>query len=216
MGKQRRSGQNPPRKRGGQPGNSNAAGHGAPFKNKNAETHGAYSTVNMGDISPAERKRILGMGADVRAHLLDVLRRLWAKEAGLHARIARLEAGGASALYTEREIEMLVPSGGSGADSDMPGGKAESMTTAMKTIIRAAPFDMIIKLSAELDKTQGRIVKTLDTLRAFENDNKRLDLDRRKYTLAKQKAFGEYNVNLETNELNDDYETDENDNLSDD
>lgn len=29
------------RKRGGQPGNRNAAGHGAPFGNKNASGHGA-------------------------------------------------------------------------------------------------------------------------------------------------------------------------------
>ena len=42
--------QKPPRKRGGQPGNKNAAGAGAPMGNKNAETHGAYSAVRVADL----------------------------------------------------------------------------------------------------------------------------------------------------------------------
>ena len=46
--------QKPPRKRGGQPGNKNAAGAGAPAGNRNAETHGAYTTVRLDDLQPEQ------------------------------------------------------------------------------------------------------------------------------------------------------------------
>ena len=48
----------PPRKRGGQPGNKNAAGAGAPAGNRNAETHGAYNTVRLEDLPPEQREYI--------------------------------------------------------------------------------------------------------------------------------------------------------------
>ena len=48
--------QKPPRKRGGQPGNKNAAGAGAPHGNRNAETHGAYSTVRLADLPDEQRE----------------------------------------------------------------------------------------------------------------------------------------------------------------
>lgn len=50
--------QKPPRKRGGQPGNKNAAGAGAPHGNRNAETHGAYSTVRLADLPDEQREYI--------------------------------------------------------------------------------------------------------------------------------------------------------------
>jgi len=198
----------PPKKRGGQKSNNNAAGHGAPPKNKNAETHGAYNKVELEDLPPAAQKSIEDITLDAKANMLRVLRALWVKEADLQGRIAKLKEAGPAALYIEREIEMLVPA----AKDDSPGAKSKKgggMVTAMKTIIRAAAFDLITKLEAELDKTHGRIVKLSDTISAYERDTERLALDRKRHEFAKQKATGEYNINVETGEIVDEVEEDE-------
>ena len=198
----------PRRKRGGQPGNKNAGGFGAPDGNKNAETHGAYSTVDIEGLPPEAQERIAGTTVDVQNNLLQLLTRLYAKEADLQARIDKLLTGGAATLHVERELEILVPRGKDGQGSTAaPGkGKGGGMTTAMKTVIRAASFDMVVKLEAELNKTQGRITKVLDTLRAYQTDKQRLNLDRRKHEFAKQKQLGQFNINPETGEIDDEPE----------
>lgn len=83
--------QKPPRKRGGQPGNKNAAGAGAPMGNKNAETHGAYSAVRVADLPPEQREYIEGITLETEANMLTELRLLIAKEADLQNKIAALE-----------------------------------------------------------------------------------------------------------------------------
>ncbi len=82
------------------------------------------------------------------------------------------------------------------AAEDPEGGK-ESLKTAMKTIIKASPFDRAMKVEAELNKLNGRIIKLLDSMRAHEADQSRLALERLKYQLARQKALGEFEVDPE-------------------
>ena len=54
--------QNQPKKKGGQPGNKNAAGE-TPAKrgNKNAVTHGAFASVSIEDLTEEQRNAILSM-----------------------------------------------------------------------------------------------------------------------------------------------------------
>ena len=200
----------PPKKRGGQKANTNAAGHGAPPKNKNAETHGAYNKVSIEDLPPAEQRGIEEITLDAKANMLRVLRALWVKEADLQTRIAALKEAGPATLYVEREIEMLVPAAVKEGEDEAPGNnkrkKPGGMVTAMKTIIRAAAFDLIAKLEGELDKTHGRIVKLSDTISAYERDTERLALDRKRHEFNKQKATGEYNIDVETGEIIDEAE----------
>mgnify|MGYP006990158197 CR=1 FL=1 len=80
--------------------------------------------------------------------------------------------------------------------ADPEGGK-ESLKTAMKTIIKASPFDRAMKVEAELNKLNGRIIKLLDSMRAHEADQSRLALERLKYQLARQKATGEFDIDPE-------------------
>ena len=46
----------------------------------------------------------------------------------------------------------------------------------------------------------------MDSIRAYELDNRRLTLEERKYRLMKQKITGEYNINPETGEIDDETE----------
>jgi len=201
-----------PKRRGGQSGNKNAAGHGAPPNNKNAQTHGAYNRVDIEDLPPAVQSDIESMPLDAQSNIARVLRALWIKEADLQGRIERLKAAGPDALFIERVIEMQVSAGKGGQPEGAEGkGERGKMITAMKNIIKAAAFDMIAKLEGELDKTHGRIVKLSDTLSAYERDRERLALDRKRHEFAKQKAIGEYNINVDTGEIIDEPDEDERD-----
>ena len=103
--------QKPKRKRGGQPGNKNAVGAGAPVGNKNAETHGAYSTVRLCDLPQEQREYIEGITLDTETNMLAELQTLIAKEADLQNKIAELEHGDPAALYIDRVVEMRAPKG---------------------------------------------------------------------------------------------------------
>ena len=103
--------QKPPRKRGGQPGNKNAAGAGPPTGNRNAETHGAYSAVRMEDLTPEQRAYIEKITLDTKTNMLAELQLLIAKEFDLQNKIAKLENAQAGSLFVDRVVEVQTPKG---------------------------------------------------------------------------------------------------------
>lgn len=103
--------QKPPRKRGGQPGNKNAAGAGAPTGNRNAETHGAYSAVRMEDLTPEQRAYIEKITLDTKKNMLAELQLLIAKEFDLQNKIAELENAQDGSLFVDRVVEVRTPKG---------------------------------------------------------------------------------------------------------
>lgn len=221
--------QKPPRKRGGQPGNKNAAGAGAPMGNKNAETHGAYSAVRIADLPPEQREYIEGITLETEANMLTELRLLIAKEADLQNKIAALEGAAPDTLYIDRVVEMRTPKGQErlkqqmeklerlqreiAALQDTTGDKARELeesayNVTMQTVIKASAFDRAMKLEAELNKIHGRIIKLLDSIKGYELESRRVRLEERKYNLAKQKLSGAFEIDPETGEIDDETESD--------
>ena len=80
------------------------------------------------------------------------------------------------------------PEGDSGRED------AEQFKTAMKSVIKSSPFDRAMKVEAELNRLHGRIIKQLDSIKAYELDQRRLTLGEKKFALAKQKLTGEIEV----------------------
>lgn len=204
------------RKRGGQPGNQNAKGFGAPLRNANAETHGAYSTVYLDNLPESTRTLIQSLGLDVTLNMTYQLQTLVAKEIDLQTRIDKLtqvEQEETPPLYVDKVVHMLVrrphmkdDDGNELEDfKDLPEfeGENEAYKTAMQTVVKASPFDRRMKLEAELNKVHGRILKLLDSLKAYELDSRRLALEERRYNLMKQKISGEFDIDPETGEIND-------------
>lgn len=240
------------RKRGGQPGNKNAEGAGAPAENLNAETHGAYSAVRLANLPPEQRAYIEGITLDTEANMLIELQLLIAKETDLQNKITLLEGGDADALYVDRVVEMRVPKGEERLKSqqekldeltrerddlmwDMEGEKPHTKAQEarldklhraiaglqdvvsdaerdrenaafkvnMQTVIKASTFDRVMKLEAESNKIHGRIIKLLDSIKAYELESKRVRLEERKYNLAKQRLSGVFDVDPDTGEVND-------------
>ncbi len=190
-----------PKRRGGQKGNQNAVGHGAPEGNNNAETHGAYSRVHLDNLTPEEREYIESLTLDIEPVMLREYQLLMAKERDLICKIKEYKEADPSILYIDRVVEMHTPN-----DKDNTNKKKsveEDLEPTMRTVIKASSFDRIMKLEAEYNKLHGRILKLIDSIRAQGIDIKRLDLDERKHTLAKQRLSGEYIIDPDTGELDD-------------
>ena len=86
------------------------------------------------------------------------------------------------------------------------GQKHETFKTAMKSIIKSSPFDRAMKVEAELNKLHGRIIKLLDSIKAYETEDRRLNLAEKQYNLQKQKLTGEFEIDPETGEIDDEAE----------
>ena len=190
------------KKRGGQKGNKNAVGHGAPKGNTNAETHGAYSTVHIENLPPAERAYIEGVTLDAQENMLRELQLLYAKERDLIARINEYKQADPNALYIDRVVEVFTPKAAKDKDGDKSTAEP-TLKQSAQTVIKASPFDRLMKLESEYNKIHGRILKLIDTIKAYEIDSKRLDLDERKHELSRQRITGEYNVDPDTGEIDD-------------
>lgn len=195
------------KKRGGQRGNSNARGHGAPTRNINAMTHGAYKTMYFDELEPEEKELIESIDLDAQTNMLRELRTLIAKENDLKKRIRDLNNSGESTMYVDRVVEMFAPQKkeDKGGEEEPTNDSNEELKTRMKTVIKASAFDRALKLEAELNKVHGRIIKLLDSIKSYELETRRIELEEKKYTLSKQKITGEFDINPKTGEVDDDY-----------
>lgn len=221
-----------PRKRGGQPGNQNAAGR-TPAKdnNKNAVTHGAFARVGYEDISPEDAQAIKslgeGNGPGAMAQMTEELQRLMVRRTYLEGLLAEYtDPERQQAFYTDKIVHMIVPKSledmqaeqdsgqdtGQAADPEaVPEGQAgatagrgqETFKTAMKSVIKSSPFERAMKVEAELNKLHGRIIKLLDSIKAYETEERRLKLAEKQYNLQKQKLTGEFDIDPETGEIED-------------
>lgn len=199
---------NKPRKRGGQPRNKNAAGR-TPAKdgNRNAVTHGAFAQVDGSDIPEEDLAAIMDIQpGETALRMNEELQGLLVRKVYLTGLLREYtdpdKQGG---FYTDKIVHMVVPipaeekaqAEGMGLDLNAaadPEGGAEDLKTAMKTIIKSSPFDRMMKVEAELNKLNGRIIKLLDSMRAYEMEQLRLDVERKRLKLAQQKAIGAFDV----------------------
>lgn len=175
----------PAKSKGGQQGNKNAKDHGAPQENKNAETHGAYSTPRLKDLPKNQQEYIQRLGADVRANLEAELSRLLVKESDLENKIAELKNCTPDTLHIERVVETV-------------GGEYEGTTTT-----KESTFERMVKLEAMSSRVHGRIIKAIEAIKAYENEERRATLDQKRHNVTVQKLTGEYVINQETGMIDD-------------
>lgn len=175
--------QKPPRRRGGQPGNKNAAGAGAPAGNRNAETHGAYSTVRLEDLTEEQRLCIEQITLDTKKNMLSELQALVAKEFDLQNKIAALEQAEADSLYIDRVVEVRTPRGQAQLNKQL-----EKLAT-LQAKEEALRWDMDIENSKpptkqqekQLERIQREIAALQDT-----TDDKARELEESAYITATQ------------------------------
>lgn len=185
----------PKKKRGGQPGNRNSAGHknaagshpGAPRGNKNAEKDGAYSAIFFDMLSEEERSLVeqtpLG-GREALEHEMKILK---FREHKIMSKIAEYEKAPEDNLYITSLLDMRVPAGRGEAKRD---GAAQNMGMYSKD----SAFARVLKLQEALYKVQGRIAKIADSLRAIEENKERMELERQRLDIMRMRATGAVEV----------------------
>lgn len=182
----------PKKKRGGQPGNRNSAGHknaagshkGAPLRNKNAEKDGAYSTVFFDMLTDAEKKLMEEIPLGGREALEHEMKILKIREHKILEKITEYENAPEDVLYTSSVLDMRVPKKGQG----------DGATQQMGMYTKDSAFNRVMKLQEALYKIQGRIAKVADSLRALEDGKQRMELDKQKLELLRMRATGQMEV----------------------
>ena len=172
------------RARGGAPaGNQNAKGAGAPERNKNAETHGAFSKIYLDELPEEQRELVERCGnMNTREQLVEELKLLLAKQCDLEEKIRKYDAlingdeTGAAEMIQDKVIR-----------TNNSNGESESA-------ISVSAFHRNMALLEQQQKIHAKIIKVIDMLKSYELEQSRLDLDERRYCLARQKAVGEFDV----------------------
>lgn len=200
------------KKPGAPKGNKNAAGAGAPKRNKNAETHGGYAAIKIDELPEEELEYINSITLCPEENMLKELRLLIAKERDIRRRMDEIDLKEEDHMYLSREVEMqalLSMDELEGMDPEDIKERMKDLQPKMKTIVKENKFERFIKLQAAYDRLHGRIIKLLDSIKSYEIDQKKLDLEERKYNFAKQKVTGEYHIDPLTGEIIDDMEDEE-------
>lgn len=166
-----------PKKNGAPYGNQNARGNkgGAPIGSSNALIHGAYSKKYLSNLSDDDQALIDTIpGAGPEELLYTQLQDLTLKAQYLKRKIAELD---------RQDTGLCVDSV---TTTRIKGGKPfDTTSTTARPIL-----DAILKLEAELDRTQGRITNVIKALMHHQEERTRLILERERLRIMAQRAAG--------------------------
>ncbi|KXO14478.1 hypothetical protein HMPREF3189_01677 [Clostridiales bacterium KA00134] len=188
------------KRRGGQFGNKNAEGAGAPKGNKNAETHGGYSSIDLNNLPEEDQAYISNLSLDTETNFKNELQILLAKEKDIRHRLEALDYEPEDKLYLSRESEMQAVPKPEQLERLEPEERVERISKlqpTLKTITRDSKFERQQKLLVAFDRIHGRIIKLLDSIKTYQLDCKRIELDQQRYELSKEKVKGTFEFDLE-------------------
>ena len=172
-----------PKRKGGQPGNKNAVGHGGtgPPGNKNAVTTGEFETLLFDCLDPEERRLADAVPADKEQLILQEIRLLTVRE---HRMLRRIEAlRKAEEYYDNGEPAdgMTVVSRKTGIEKDHE--------TDLKEF--RGKLGQIQAVEDALTRVQGRKQRAIEALHKFGFDDARLEIELAKVELAALKIGGQ-------------------------
>lgn len=160
-------------------GNKNAAGHApsTPKRNKNAETHGAYSKVYWDTLDDEELGMIESMGDSEEEHLLMQLQMFSIRERRLMQRIKHyreLEAKNhglsVKAASKTKKVEDVTDFDGESVGA----GKYKKVTETSVTHTEAV-MSSIMAMEAELTKVQRAKTKAIEALSRLRTESQKLE-----------------------------------------
>ena len=171
------------RKRGGQPGNKNAVGHGGtgPPGNKNAVTTGEFETLLFDCLEPEERRLADAVPADKEQLLLQEIRLLTVREYRMLRRIEDLRKAEEYYDNGEPAAGMTMVSRKSGIEKDHE--------TDLKEF--QGKLGQIQSIEDALTRVQGRKQRAIEALHKFGFDDARLEIELAKVELASLKVGGQ-------------------------
>ena len=162
------------KKRGGQPGNKNAVGHGGtgPPGNKNAVTTGEFETLLFDCLDPEEKKLADAVPADKEQLLLQEIRLLTIREHRMLKRIDALRKSEEESVAAGK-YEIAVPQGMTvtGYKAGIEKGKITDLGE-YKGIL-----GQIQAIEDALTRVQARKQRAIEALHKFGFDDARLEIE---------------------------------------
>ena len=176
------------KRKGGQPGNKNAEGHGGtgPPQNKNAVKTGEFETLFFDTLNPEEKQLAALIQPDKEQLLLQEIRLLTVRE---HRMLKRIES--------LRQLEEREPAAGSDGENIPPG---MSVTEYSSGIEKGKPTELkkyegilgqIQAIEDALTRVQARQQKAIETLHKFGYDDARLELETMRFEFELMKQDGQ-------------------------
>lgn len=158
--------------KGGQIGNKNAVGHGAPKQNKNAVKTGEFETLLFDCLEPEEKELAAAIPNDKLLLLMQEIRLLTVREHRMLKRIERL-----------KQEEMTIVSRKKGTDRDRETNLIEAEGT----------LGQIQAIEDALTRVQARKQKAIDSLHRYNFEDAKIDIEliRVDLELTKQDDSGE-------------------------
>ena len=169
------------RKKGGQPGNQNAVGYGAPEGNKNAVTTGEFETLLFDCLEPEERQLAAAVPPDKEQLLLQEIRLLTVRE---HRMLKRIDL-----------LRMSMDDSGevSGDETGMTAvGHKKGLEKDKETDLTeyGGKLGQIQNIEDALTRVQARKQAAIDSLHRYGVDDARLEIELMRLDLAARKAGG--------------------------
>lgn len=171
------------KKRGGQPGNKNAVGHGGtgPPGNKNAVTTGEFETLLFDCLEPEERQLAAAVPPDKEQLLLQEIRLLTVREHRMLKRIDLLRTSmDDSGEVSGDETGMTAVGHKKGIEKDK-----ETDLTEYR-----GKLGQIQNIEDALTRVQARKQAAIDSLHRYGVDDARLEIELMRLDLAARKAGG--------------------------
>lgn len=180
------------RKRGGQPGNKNAEGHGGtgPPENKNALKTGEFETLFFDCLEPDEQKLIQAVQPDKEQLLLQEIQLLTVRERRMLKRIEALklleQTSNLEEVQEDDELEKAPP--GMSVTKYKAG-----MEKGKPTLLREYEgiLGQIQSIEDALTRVQARRQRAIEALHKFGYDDAHLELETMKFELELLKQDGQ-------------------------
>ena len=167
------------KKRGGQQGNKNSAGHASsvPKRNKNAEKHGAFSKLYFEDIDEGDWEMISYMEDTEERQLILQLQLFSIRERKFMNRIKKyrdMEADNhglaVDGVAKTKKVEDITDENGESISAGQYKKVTETTVTHTKSVMSS-----IITLEAELTKVQKAKTKAIETLGRLRLEKQKLE-----------------------------------------
>ena len=163
------------KRKGGQPGNKNALGAGAPEKNKNAVTTGEFETLLFDCLDPEEQRLVQVVPEDKQKLLMQEIQLLTVRERRMLKRIELLRNA------ADEENKLAAGETGMTAVGHKKGLEKDKETDLFEY---RGKLGQIQNIEDALTRVQARKQAAIDALHRYGVDDARLELETMKVDLA--------------------------------
>lgn len=163
------------KRKGGQPGNKNALGAGAPEKNKNAVTTGEFETLLFDCLDPEEQRLVQVVPEDKQKLLMQEIQLLTVRERRMLKRIELLRNA------ADKEDKIIVGETGMTAVGHKKGIEKDKETDLLEY---RGKLGQIQNIEDALTRVQARKQAAIDALHRYSVDDARLEIETMKVDLA--------------------------------